>query len=231
MKISTKGRYALRLMLDLALNNTGEAVSLKDIARRQDISDKYLEQIISILNKAGYVRSIRGAQGGYMLRRPPKEYTVGMILRLTEGTLAPVSCVEDDAVECEREASCVTFIVWKKINDAINEVVDNITLEDLVEWYHSKSDDYVIEPDKKIAEKPLPPRRVAYAQSNPKMSPLDYLRSEYNKEKRIYDMMVMNNASKEEIKQQVLKVNAIVEKYKDIKSKSEKVSGPKLTLK
>ena len=75
MKISTKGRYALRLMLDLALNNTGEAVSLKDIARRQDISDKYLEQIISILNKAGYVRSIRGAQGGYMLRRPPKEYT------------------------------------------------------------------------------------------------------------------------------------------------------------
>ena len=110
MKISTKGRYALRLMLDLALNNTGEAVSLKDIARRQDISDKYLEQIISILNKAGYVRSIRGAQGGYMLRRPPKEYTVGMILRLTEGTLAPVSCVEDDAVECEREASCVTFI-------------------------------------------------------------------------------------------------------------------------
>ena len=144
MKISTKGRYALRLMLDLALNNTGEAVSLKDIARRQDISDKYLEQIISILNKAGYVRSIRGAQGGYMLRRPPKEYTVGMILRLTVGTLAPVSCVEDDAVECEREASCVTFIVWKKINDAINEVVDNITLEDLVEWYHSKSNDYVI---------------------------------------------------------------------------------------
>ena len=84
MKISTKGRYALRLMLDLALNNTGEAVSLKDIARRQDISDKYLEQIISILNKAGYVRSIRGAQGGYMLRRPPKEYTVGMIFK-TDG--------------------------------------------------------------------------------------------------------------------------------------------------
>lgn len=95
----------------------------------------------------------------------------------------------------------------------------------------TKNNDYVIEPDKKIAEKPLPPRRAAYAQSNPKMSPLDYLRSEYNKEKRIYDMMVMNNASKEEIKLQVLKVNAIVEKYKDIKSKSEKVSGPKLTLK
>ena len=131
-------------MLDLAVHNTGELVKIKDISARENISEKYLEQIISSLKKAGYVKSLRGAQGGYMLRRPPKEYTVGMILRLTEGTLAPVSCVEDDAVECEREASCVTFIVWKKINDAINEVVDNITLEDLVEWYHSKSDDYVI---------------------------------------------------------------------------------------
>ena len=144
MQISTKGRYALRLMLDLAVHNTGELVKIKDISARENISEKYLEQIISSLKKAGYVKSLRGAQGGYMLRRSPKEYTVGMILRLTEGTLAPVSCVEDDAVECEREASCVTFIVWKKINDAINEVVDNITLEDLVEWYHSKSDDYVI---------------------------------------------------------------------------------------
>ena len=144
MKISTKGRYALRLMLDLALQPQGEYISLKDISVRQDISGKYMEQIISQLSKAGYVRSARGANGGYMLSYPAKDYTVGMILRLTEGTLAPVSCVEDDAVECEREASCVTFIVWKKINDAINEVVDNITLEDLVEWYHSKSDDYVI---------------------------------------------------------------------------------------
>lgn len=144
MKISTKGRYALRLMLDLALNNTGETISLKDIAKRQNISDKYLEQIIAILNKAGYVRSIRGAQGGYMLRKPPRDYTVGMILRLTEGTLAPVSCVEDDAVECEREEACVTYIVWKKIREAVDEVVDNITLEDLVDWYHSKSDDYII---------------------------------------------------------------------------------------
>lgn len=144
MKISTKGRYALRLMLDLALNNTGAAVSLKDIAKRQSISDKYLEQIISILNKAGYVRSVRGAQGGYMLRKEPEEYTVGMILRLTEGTLAPVGCVGDEAEECEREDLCVTYIVWKKINDAINGVVDNITLQDLVDWYYEKSDNYVI---------------------------------------------------------------------------------------
>ncbi|MBQ8597588.1 MAG: Rrf2 family transcriptional regulator, partial [Lachnospiraceae bacterium] len=85
MKISTKGRYALRLMLDLATYQTGEPVSLKDVAKRQGISDKYLEQIISVLNKAGYVRSIRGAQGGYVLKKNPEDYTVGMILRLTEG--------------------------------------------------------------------------------------------------------------------------------------------------
>ena len=98
MRVSTKGRYALRLMLDLALNNTGEPVSIKDISKRQDVSDKYLEQIISVLNKAGFVKSIRGAQGGYMLRKAPEEYTVGMILRLTEGSLAPVECV--DFTEC-----------------------------------------------------------------------------------------------------------------------------------
>lgn len=143
MKISTKGRYALRLMLDLAMHNTGEAISLKDIAKRQEISDKYLEQIISILNKAGYVKSVRGAQGGYMLKKEPKEYTVGMILKLTEGTLAPVSCVEEDS-ECEREGSCVTYMVWKRINDAINNVVDDITLADLVEWQMQKCDNYVI---------------------------------------------------------------------------------------
>lgn len=143
MKISTKGRYALRLMLDLAIHNTGEAISLKDIAKRQEISDKYLEQIISILNKAGYVKSIRGAQGGYLLRKEPQEYTVGMILRLTEGTLAPVSCVEEDT-ECQREENCVTFLVWKKINDAVCDVVDHITLADLVEWQQKRSDNYVI---------------------------------------------------------------------------------------
>ena len=133
MKISIKGRYALRLMLDLALNNTGEAVSLKDIARRQDISDKYLEQIISILNKAGYVRSIRGAQGGYMLRRPPKEYTVGMILRLTEGTLAPVSCLKDDAVPCDRAGDCCTLPIWKGLAELVDKYFDSMTLKEVAE--------------------------------------------------------------------------------------------------
>jgi Rrf2 family protein len=144
MKISTKGRYAIRLMLDLATYNTGEPISIKDIARRQQISEKYLEQIISVLNKAGYVRSIRGAQGGYILKREPKEYTVGMILRLTEGDLAPVSCVGSDSSECEKRASCVTVKIWEQINDAINGVVDNITLADLLEWQAEKADQYII---------------------------------------------------------------------------------------
>ena len=150
MKISTKGRYALRLMMDLAENNTGSPISLKDVAKRQDISDKYLEQIISILNKAGYVRSVRGAQGGYMLKMEPQNYTVGMILRQTEGSLAPVACIEDDEIVCDRQQQCVTSIVYKKINDAISGVVDNITLQDLVglaereEWKlcHIKKEGY-----------------------------------------------------------------------------------------
>ena len=144
MKISTKGRYALRLMLDLATYNTGEPVSIKDIAKRQQISEKYLEQIISILNKAGYVRSIRGSQGGYLLKKKPEEYTVGMILRLTEGDLAPVSCVAEENYECDKRDTCVTIKVWERLNDAINNVVDNITLEDLLEWQTEKSDQYVI---------------------------------------------------------------------------------------
>lgn len=144
MKISTKGRYALRLMIDLAENSSGNPVSLKDVAKRQGISDKYLEQIISVLNKAGYVRSVRGAQGGYLLKSDLETYTVGMILRQTEGSLAPVSCIEDDEIICDRQEQCVTSIVYKKINDAISNVVDNITLQDLVDWQSEKNGTYVI---------------------------------------------------------------------------------------
>lgn len=144
MRISTKGRYALRLMLDLAMNDSGTPIRLKDAARRQEISEKYLEQIISVLNKAGFVRSIRGPQGGYVLQKRPEDYTVGMILRLTEGSLAPVECVEYEQPGCERENDCVTRILWKKLNDAINGVVDTVTLEDLMEWQRVKADDYVI---------------------------------------------------------------------------------------
>ena len=133
MKISTKGRYATRVMLDLALHDTGECIKAKDIAARQGISGKYLEQIISILNKAGYVKSVRGAQGGYRLAKAPKEYTVGMILRLTEGSLAPVACLEDGADACERWDTCETLDVWRDLYGAINQVVDGVTIADLAE--------------------------------------------------------------------------------------------------
>ena len=144
MKISTKGRYALRLMLDLAIYNTGEPVSLKDVARRQQISEKYLEQIISVLNKAGFVRSVRGAQGGYMLTKEPAEYTVGSVLRLTEGDLTPVSCVGMDSVDCDRRDGCVTVRIWEQLNEAVNNVVDNITVADMVMWQKEQADQYVI---------------------------------------------------------------------------------------
>ena len=146
MKISTKGRYALRLMLDIALyGKDGEPVRIKDIAQRQDLSRKYLEQIIAVLNKAGYVRSIRGPQGGYLLTRLPGDYTVGMILRLTEGSLAPVACVEEDGALCDRLDDCATILVWKKLNEAISSVVDHVTLEDLIDWHDARNgNDYVI---------------------------------------------------------------------------------------
>lgn len=144
MKISTKGRYALRLMLDLAVYDTGEPVKIRDIAARQGISEKYLEQIISTLNKAGYVKSIRGPQGGYHLMKDPAQYTVGMILRLTEGSLAPVACLEDEVNTCERQEECVTLRLWQMLNKAVSDVVDCVTLADLAEWHEEKSGNYII---------------------------------------------------------------------------------------
>jgi Rrf2 family protein len=144
MKISTKGRYALRLMMDLAIYYNGEPIRLKEVAKRQEISEKYLEQIISGLHKAGYVKSIRGPQGGYILTYKPEEYTVGMILRITEGDLAPVSCVGAENSGCEKKESCVTIRIWQQINDAVNNVVDNITLADIVQWQLDQADQYVI---------------------------------------------------------------------------------------
>ena len=139
MKISTKGRYALRLMLDLALNNTGEYIKIKSIAERQEISEKYLEQIVTSLSRAGYVKSVRGSQGGYKLAKPPEQYTVGMILRLTEGSLAPVACLEDEENQCSRADDCITIEVWKQLDDAIKGVVDRITLADLVDWHMERA--------------------------------------------------------------------------------------------
>lgn len=131
MKISTKGRYALRLMLELALAKDGEPVSLRDVSLRQEISNKYLEQIVTPLSRAGLVRSVRGTAGGYLLTRPPAGYTVGEILRPLEGSLAPVACA-DGIPCCERADSCVTLELWQQIRDAVNGVVDKTTLADLV---------------------------------------------------------------------------------------------------
>ena len=144
MKISTKGRYALRTMIDLAMNDTGENISIKAIAARQGISTKYLEQIISTLNKAGYVKSERGANEGYRLTKKPEEYTVGMILRLTEGSLAITTCTQDEQNLCERYGCCTTVKVWEKINKAISDVVDNITIADLAADEQSSTNNFVI---------------------------------------------------------------------------------------
>lgn len=134
MKISTKGRYALRLMLDLAQHyEENEYISIRKVSQRQDISEKYLEQIVAQLGRAGFVKSVRGAQGGYRLVMEPKEYTVGMILRQIEGNLSSVSCLEDNPNKCRRCNNCVTLEVWQRINDAVNGVIDGITLQDLVE--------------------------------------------------------------------------------------------------
>ena len=133
MKFSTKGRYALRLMLDIACHSDGGYLSLKEISKRQDISMKYLEQIVGSLSRAGLLKSSRGAQGGYKLTRPPKEYTMGDILRITEGTLAPVSCLEDEPNQCGKAAACITLEFWQGLYDRINEYVDSVTLQDLLE--------------------------------------------------------------------------------------------------
>ena len=139
MKISTKGRYALRLMVDLALTESPTPVSLKDVAARQNLSDKYLEQIVTPLSHAGIVRSVRGAGGGYLLTRKPEDYSVGDILRPLEGDLAPVECATDPAY-CERCGQCVTVELWQDIHRAVSQVVDNTTLADLVERARSKQD-------------------------------------------------------------------------------------------
>lgn len=131
MKISTKGRYALRLMLDIAQYSDGGFVPLRDIAQRQDISMKYLEQIVSQLCKAGYLKSIRGPQGGYKLAKPESEYTAGDILRAAEGSLCPVACAGDDTEKCIRYGSCEMAPFWAGLRRAIDQYVDSVTLADL----------------------------------------------------------------------------------------------------
>lgn len=135
MKLTTKGRYGLRAVLDLAVNTDKEAVSLSEIAERQGISMNYLEQLIAKLKKSGIVQGIRGAQGGYVLAMPAEEISVGDILRALEGDLIPVECSElnNGDTPCINSDTCVTKYVWKRISDSINDAVDNIKLSDLVQ--------------------------------------------------------------------------------------------------
>lgn len=132
MKVSTKGRYALRIMIDLAVNCTGNFIPSKEISKRQDISIKYLEQIISSLHRMGYLKSARGINGGYKLAKEPKDYTVGDILRATEGSLAPITCLEDEENQCPRNCNCTTLNFWEGLNKLINDYVDKHTIEDLI---------------------------------------------------------------------------------------------------
>lgn len=145
MRISTRGQNAIKLMLDLAAYDNGEPVKLKDIAKRQNISEKYLEQIVSVLQKAALVKSFKGAHGGYMLQYPPKEYTVGYILKTVEGNMAPTDCVGENGVICENMGTCASHRLWQKLYTAINDVLEGITLADMLEWQNELwADQYVI---------------------------------------------------------------------------------------
>ncbi len=133
MKISTKGRYSIRMLLDLALHRNDGFISLKDIAQRQNISKKYLEQIVPLLNKSGLLRTNRGYQGGYMLAKPASQCTIGEILRLTEGSLAPVACLEYEENICPNKKECLTLNMWEGLYKVITDYLDNITLQDLID--------------------------------------------------------------------------------------------------
>jgi Rrf2 family cysteine metabolism transcriptional repressor len=136
MRLSTKGRYGLKSMFELALSYGKGPIPLNQIAERQNLSIHYLEQLFASLRKAGLVQSVRGAQGGYMLAFKPKEITVGSIIRTLEGPLVPADCViEEDSNECEKAEWCVTRIIWEKMRDSINNVVDSITLQDMLDDY------------------------------------------------------------------------------------------------
>ena len=132
MRISTKGRYALRILLDMAQHREDGYISLKTIAERQGISKKYLDQIMLLLNRTDYLKSVRGSQGGYRLAKAPDQYTVGDILRSTEGSTAPLACLENGGLDCERHSICLTRHVWRGLDDVMTSYLDGITLQDII---------------------------------------------------------------------------------------------------
>ena len=131
MIVSTRGRYALRVLIDIAEHSSEDRIPLKEIAERQDISQKYIEAIMTMLSKNGLVDAVHG-KGGYKLNRAPSEYKVGDILRLTEGTLAPVACLEKNAKPCSRESICRTLPMWSKLDELVENYLDSVTLADLM---------------------------------------------------------------------------------------------------
>ena len=143
MIVSTKGRYALRVMIDLSEHQSEKYVPLKEIAARQEISEKYLENILKVLVQNGFLEGLRGKGGGYRLTRSPDQYTVGEVLMLTEGSLAPVSCLTPNVAPCSRMANCRTYEMWKGLNDLISNYFSNITLADLARPDQA-GNDYVI---------------------------------------------------------------------------------------
>ena len=143
--ISTKGRYALRLMIDIASYSNGSPVTLKDVSKRQEVSIKYLEQVVSLLTRSGLLISVRGNNGGYRLSKNAKDYTAGEILKAAEGTLAPVACLQCETVNCDRAEVCSTIDFWKGFNNVINDYVNNISLEELANKEKEKiGNDYSI---------------------------------------------------------------------------------------
>ena len=145
MKISTKGRYSLCMLLDLAEHKNDGFVSLKDVSERQGISRKYLEQIVTLLSRPEILHTNRGNKGGYMLAKEPDKYTVGQILRITEGGLYPVSCLEDDPNRCEHNGYCKTLPVWRGLENVINKYLDSITIQDILDNFkNTHADEYYI---------------------------------------------------------------------------------------
>lgn len=141
MRLSTRGRYGLRAMLDMAIDQSDGPITLNSISERQGVSIGYLEQLMVPLKKEGLIRSVRGAQGGYLLARDPEDITVGDIIRALEGPIAPVACVSEDyPEECDRAEGCVTRLVWAKVRDSIVDVFDSLTLYDMVEEARKNSE-------------------------------------------------------------------------------------------
>lgn len=144
MKISTKGRYALRMLADIVLHQSDGYVSLKDIAERQSISKKYLEQIVPLLSKSGIIKANRGNKGGYVINGKPETHTVGEVLRATEGNLAPVACLEYEPNDCERISECATLEIWEGLYKLITDYLDGITIRDVADKCIDKIDHYCI---------------------------------------------------------------------------------------